>query len=118
MIEKLQKIKHTLRKDISQETIGNLEPMLEGITLTDMITANNVSILLNKEKKKFLDICSSIRLALGVFAQGLNALNHFVENNKNIGFTKMDSIIKFDGYKYFSRSQYDKRYLNTPYLTV
>lgn len=118
MIKKLDELNKNLKSEISVETTENIKDILKGVTFTDMMTANNVSIALNNESQKFRDICSKIRLTLGIFVQGLNAYKHFVENNKNIGFSKMDTIIKFNGYKYFSRSQYDKRYLNNPYVMM
>lgn len=118
MNDKLNKVNMTLKDEMLLEMSEKLDHILENITLADMITANNVSISLNQVRKEFLGMFSSLRLACALFAQGLNAFTHLIENNKNIGFTKMDSIIKLNGYKYFSSTQYDKRYLNNPYFAL
>lgn len=119
LIEKLDAIKDTILNSTKDEMMENLQNItMQNLTITDMETANNVSLSIDTESKNVLDSCSKIRFALGVFVQGLNAFKYLVKNNKNIGLIKMESIIKFNGYKYFSRTQYDKRYSNSPYVLL
>lgn len=106
----------TLFEDLTAEMNSTMENIMKNLSLTDVVAANNISITLDNESKKFLKDCSSIRLAINVFAQGLNALKYLVDNYKSIGFTKMDSVMKLAGYQYFSSTQYDKRYSNSPYV--